>query len=362
MYCDFYSTENHETIDKFLDALHQDIDLNKNYGEMEKYQTIYFGGGTPSLLKPEQIEEIIDHLEQSYTVAQDLEITMEVNPGTVDREKLEGYRSAGINRLSIGVQSFDDKDLHFLTRIHTSKEATRSIILARECGFDNLSIDLIYALPDQELSNWETTLLKAISFKPEHISAYSLIVEENTLLAASVSTGRISPLAIEDDATMYELTMEMMLENGYEHYEVSNYAKPGYHSRHNTNYWNHSNYLGFGPSAHSYWAGRRWWNIRDIEEYCRRITRGVLPIDGEELLTDHQLLDETVMLGLRTGVLDISYLKKRFKIKFTDELQSIMKQSLSDKLAIMEDDILRLTNKGFLVCDELSQRILSAIQ
>ncbi len=362
MYCDFYSIENHETIDKFLTALHQEIELNKKYGEMEKYQTIYFGGGTPSLLKPEQIGEIINHLKQSYSSIPDTEITMEVNPGTVGREKLEGYRSAGVNRLSIGVQSFDDKDLNFLTRIHTSNEATRSIMLARECGFDNLSIDLIYALPDQELSNWETTLLKAISFKPEHISAYSLIVEENTPLAASVSTGKILPLSIEDDAAMYELTMEMMLENGYEHYEVSNYARPGYHSRHNTNYWNHSNYLGFGPSAHSYWAGRRWWNIRDIEEYCRWITRGELPIDGEELLTDHQLLDETVMLGLRTGVLDISYLKKRFKIKFTDELQSIMKQSLSDKLAIIEGDILRLTNKGFLVCDELSQRILSAIQ
>ena len=360
-YCDFYSIEDHGALSGFLDSLHSEIELNSNYGKVEHVETIYIGGGTPSHLSPKQIAEILGHVGKYFSIISNPEITMEVNPGTIDYEKMRGYKLAGINRLSIGVQSFNDEELKFLTRIHSSEDADQAIRIARECGFDNISIDLIYALPDQTLSQWEDALRKTILHKPEHVSAYSLIVEDNTPLASKVSTNEIVPLSIDKDAEMYELTMEIMEQAGYNHYEVSNYAKPGFQSRHNSNYWNHSNYIGLGPSAHSFWSGRRWWNIRTINSYIEKLSAKVLPVEGEEDLTMKQLLDETIMLELRTGFLDISNIKKQFNVDINPPVQLFLKHLSDNGLARIENDFLHMTNKGFLVCDEISEKILGFI-
>jgi oxygen-independent coproporphyrinogen-3 oxidase len=359
VYCDFYSVENHQVIDDFIRALHQEIKLYSNYGRMERVETIYFGGGTPSLFSPKQIEEILIHIGKVFSINSNPEITLEVNPGTVDREKLKDYNTIGVNRLSIGIQSFNDNDLRFLTRIHSSEQAIQSIIFAKGCGFNNISIDLIYNLPDQTLSDWKKTLKKTIQFEPEHISAYGLIVEENTPLTSLVLAKQIVPSSVEQDAAMYEHTMDMLQEAGYEHYEISNYAKSGYHSKHNMNYWNHSNYLGFGPSAHSFWSGRRWWNIRNLNRYCDHLSNDKLPVDGEEILTEGQLFNESIMLGLRTGKVDLTDIKTKYRIDIPTDSSSFIEQLVLDKHAFWDGRIFQLTSKGFLVCDEISQKLLA---
>jgi len=291
----------------------------------------------------------------------DVETTIEVNPGTIDKQKLYGYLAAGINRLSVGVQSFNDDELQFLQRIHTADEAIRAIVDARECGFENLSIDLIYALPDHASARWRTTLEKTLSFHPRHISAYSLIVEEGTPFASVVSSKEITPLSADEEASLYLLTMDMLAEAGYIHYEVSNYAKPGYTCRHNSNYWNHKNYIGFGPSAHSYMNGKRWWNIRDFQDYSVRLSGNKPVIAGEEILTERQLLEETIMLELRTGELNFSRLRQKFGVDLWKKAGPLVRSMVDENLMSPDGDYLRLTMKGYLLCDEITERLLSAL-
>ena len=219
--------------------------MYKSYSENERFETIFFGGGTPSLLAPEEIADILQHLAKTFTVQPEAEITLETNPGTVDRKKLEGFRRAGINRLSFGVQSFFDEDLKFLTRIHSASQAREAVRFAQEAGFNNISVDLIFALPNQTLSRWEENLRFALELNPQHISAYGLIIERGTPLFRMVDAKIVSPQPVETEAAMYEMTMGYLHAAGFEHYEVSNYAKPGFRSVHNCNYWNHSHYIGF---------------------------------------------------------------------------------------------------------------------
>jgi oxygen-independent coproporphyrinogen III oxidase len=360
-YCDFYSVTGSDQIGTFLSVLRREIELSSTLLENDTVETIFFGGGTPSLLTPSQIGKILNEISRVANVATDAETTIEVNPGTIDKQKLYGYLAAGINRLSVGVQSFTDDELRFLQRIHSSGESVRAILDARECGFENLSIDLIYALPNQTPAQWRTTLEKALSFHPHHISAYSLIVEDGTPLAASVSSKEIIPLSGDEEASLYLLTMEVLAEAGYIHYEVSNYAKPGYNCRHNSNYWNHKNYIGFGPSAHSYLNGRRWWNIRDFQNYSVRLSGNKPVIAGEEILTERQLLEETIMLELRTGELNFSRLRQKFGVDLWKKAGPLVRSMVDENLMSPDGDYLRLTMKGYLLCDEITERLLSAL-
>ncbi len=361
IYCDFYSVTDHQVIDDFIVAMCDEIDMCVDYGGREQYETIYFGGGTPSLLRPEQIGKILNRLRRTFSIKPDAEITLEVNPGTVDRGKLTALQQLGVNRLSIGVQSFFDDELQLLTRIHSAAQGIQTIALAKEIGFKNISIDLIYALPKQTVLRWEETLRRAIAFEPEHISAYSLIIEGGTPLESKIKLKEMKPTPLELEAEMYTLAMEILNDTGYEHYEVSNYAEAGYCSKHNCNYWNHSNYIGIGPSAHSFWSIKRWWNVSDLRTYINQIMLKHLPIAGSELLTPEQLLDEAVMLGLRTGKLNLQQVREEHGIDFLESSHSLIEQLISNKLVILNEQILTLTNKGFLICDEISERILASI-
>ena len=360
-YCDFYSITGRERVGIFLDALRREIELSKDRFAGDTIETIFFGGGTPSLLTPSQVENIIGQIYKNADVANNVETTIEVNPGTIDKQKLKGYISAGINRLSIGIQSFNDDELKFLQRIHSSDDAERAILDAQECGIGNCSIDLIYALPYQTPVQWQAILAKALSFHPQHISAYSLIVEEDTPLASKVLLKEILPLADDEEAAMYAMTMDVLRDAGYQHYEVSNYALPGYACRHNANYWNHSNYIGVGPSAHSFMDGKRWWNVRDVDSYCNRLSGNKPAVAGEEILTEQQMFEEAIMLGLRTGELICSQLRAKFQVDIMQQAGPMIRMFIKENLVSLEKDRIRLTEKGFLLCDEIIERLLTVV-
>lgn len=361
IYCDFYSIESLDPIESFLVALRREIQSYADQGGDEAFETIFFGGGTPSLLSPETISGLIQQLRDTYAVNPDAEVTLETNPGTIDQAKLEGYQRAGVNRLSFGVQSFHEDDLRFLTRIHSSAQAVDAVKMARSAGFTNLNLDFIFALPRQSMERWKSNLEQAVSLGPEHISAYSLIVEKGTPLERLVSSKQVSTLPLGLEAELYEFTMEYLARSGYEHYEVSNYARPGFHSRHNSNYWNHTNYLGFGPSAHSFWSNHRWWNISNLRTYSERIVAGERPVTGEEDLTSHQLAEELIMLGLRSSGVDLARLRVDCRFDLLQTHRHLVDGLVEERLVVLERAMLKLTDKGFLICDEIVERLLPTV-
>ncbi len=364
VYCDFYSLETPSLMGDFLDALHNEIDLYGALARGRSFSTIFLGGGTPSLLLPAQLESLLDHLHTTFTIEPAAEITVETNPGTVTPEKLAAFRSLGVNRLSIGIQSFHEDELRFLTRIHDANQARQCVEWARRAGFENFSIDLMYALPGQTRERWLANLEQAMALAPLHISAYGLIVEDGTPLARMVQSKQVSPAPLEDEAELYEFTMEFMERHGYEHYEVSNYARPGFRSQHNYNYWTHESYLGFGPSAHSFWVGdnavaRRWWNIAHLSHYCDRLRQRELPLVTEETLTKQQLMTERVFLGLRSDGIDLARYRREFGIDFAGGRSGELRDLVGANLATLNGDSLRLTSKGYLLCDEISARLIA---
>ncbi len=365
VYCDFYSIETISPMEEFLKALHNEIDMYGKYGKDVTFDTVFFGGGTPSLLTPLQLESILQHLTSTYAVTDDAEITLETNPGTVTKEKLVAYRSIGINRISLGVQSFHEDELRFLSRIHSSDEARECIQTVREVGFDNFSIDLIYALPGQGAERWLNNLEQAMKLKPPHISAYGLIVEDGTPLARMVLSKQVSPAPADDEAGMYEITMDFLAKHGYEHYEVSNYAKPGFRSKHNYNYWTHGGYLGFGPSAHSFWndtltgnTPRRWWNIANLSHYCEKLHCNELPLVSSEQLSLDELFTERILLGLRSDGIDLKRLRTDFGKRMFDTESDTIRQLVRDRLVTVENESLRLTSRGYLLCDEVCMKLI----
>lgn len=365
LYCDFYSIETTALIGEFLVALHREIDLSSELGRGTTFRTVFLGGGTPSLLTPQQMGALLSHVHDRFAIAPDAEITVETNPGTVDGEKLAAYRSLGVNRLSIGIQSFDPRELEFLSRIHDRDQAIRCVHAAREAGFGDFSIDLIYALPGQTRAQWTANLDQAMALEPPHVSAYGLIVEDGTPLAHMVEAKQVSPAPAEREAELYELTMAYLDARGYEHYEVSNYARPGHRSAHNFNYWTHGRYLGFGPSAHSFWHGsggtpaaRRWWNIRHLAEYIRRLERGEMPVAAREEVGGRELLTERVFLGLRSDGVDLEAFDADFGPVFLQSRRGMIGDLVGEGLAILRGGRLCLTPRGYLLCDEVCVRLL----
>jgi putative oxygen-independent coproporphyrinogen III oxidase len=267
-------------------------------------ETLYMGGGTPSLLPPELVARIISTARGRYALAHDAEVTLEANPGTVTPETLAGYREAGVNRLSLGIQSLDDRMLALLGRVHTAAEACGSIVDARAAGFDNIGLDLMHSLPGQVASEWGETLAQAVDLRPDHISSYGLTVEEGTPLHRLREAGRLSLPDDEEGALMYRVTAEILDASGYEQYEIANYALPGRRSRHNQVYWRREPYLGFGAAAHSFLGapsfGRRWRNPHDPAEYLRALAADRLPEEDVVVLTRREAMAETFFLGLRT--------------------------------------------------------------
>jgi len=349
LYCDFYSLESQSGWNDFLVSLSKEIELYSEYGDKEEVRTVFFGGGTPSLLQPAQLEKILASLHDAFRICSDAEVSMEANPGTVDRRKLEAYGSLGVNRLSFGVQSFHDDDLKFLSRIHDREAAFRAVDDARAAGFTNVSIDLMYSLPGQTVARWEENLRIAESLSLDHISAYGLIVEDQTPLARMVKSGLVTPNPVETEAELYEFTMGFLGARGFEHYEVSNYAKPGFRCRHNMAYWSHENYLGFGPSAHSFWRdptwkeARRWWNIANLKTYCERLQRGILAVASEERVTGPDLINERIFLGLRSDGLRVAQAEQDFRFEFHDRQRVLIRELSERGMAVLDGGAVRLT-------------------
>lgn len=331
-YCDFLSgPAGEETREEYVDLLCREIELRA--GEITApsesaaaVDSIFIGGGTPSLMTPVQAARVMDTIRSRYQVLSDAEISMEANPGTVNPEKLRGFKAAGIGRLSIGVQSFDDSELRLLGRIHTAAEARETFHAAREAGFDNINLDLMSALPGQNIETWSNTLKEAVSLGPEHISAYSLIIEEGTPLASLLDSGELPDLpSEEEDRRMYHFTKQFLASEGYRRYEISNYAKAGYECRHNCGYWTGHEYLGLGLGASSCLGGERFRNPDKMNDYRKAVndTNEYDPVNAmrreRQTLTREDRMEEFMFLGLRMteGVSEKEF-EKRFGVKMED--------------------------------------------
>jgi oxygen-independent coproporphyrinogen-3 oxidase len=261
----------------------------------------------------------------------------------------------------MGIQSFHDEDLKFLTRIHTASEAKQCVRDCTAAGFENVSFDLIFSLPHQTLAKWKSNLEQAMELQPEHISCYSLIIEPETPLFHMIQLNEVTPIDSERDADLYEFTIDFLTSHGYEQYEVSNFAKlaasgkPNFKCRHNLNYWNHSHYLGFGPSAHSFWKNERWWNISDLTPYIKQLDERTLPLAGGEHLTETQFMEEAIFLGLRSEGIDLEQFRRRFSRNLSTENAFIISELIQQGSARMDSGRLRLTAKGYVLCDEICQ-------
>ncbi|MGZ3778885.1 MAG: radical SAM family heme chaperone HemW, partial [Mucilaginibacter sp.] len=298
-YCDFHFSTSLTYRDELIGALLHEIKLQKTYLDSENIETIYFGGGTPSLLSGEEINTIIDTITTIHTVTAGAEITLEANPDDLDTEKLKALRQTPVNRFSIGIQSFFDDDLAWMNRAHRSNEAESSIKRAQDAGFDNITVDLIYGYPLLTDQKWKTNLDKVFDLQVPHVSAYSMTVEPRTALAAFIKKKNQPPMNEEQSAEQFMQLMDAMISHGFEHYEISNFCKPGHYSRHNTNYWKGVKYLGIGPSAHSYNGETRQWNIANNAKYIQSLTTGIIPAE-KEILSESNRLNEYIMTSLRT--------------------------------------------------------------
>ncbi|MBI5326643.1 MAG: radical SAM family heme chaperone HemW [Ignavibacteriae bacterium] len=361
-YCDFFSITDMKNTDKFNKSLIKEIGIfTEKFASKPPVDTLFFGGGTPSLMKPEELELIFNELKKHFNFSNTLEFTVECNPGTIEKSKLEGYKLLGVNRLSIGIQSLIPKELEFLDRIHSPEEALEAIGTGREAGFDNISTDIIFSLPGQKVDDIRYTLENLLKHKPNHISAYNLTYEKGTPLYNRMQSGKVNKNDDEVDAEIFEIVSDTLTESGYEQYEVSNFALSGKKCRHNLNYWNGGEYYAFGPSAHGYFSGTRYWNRRNLKKYFDCIENGLLPAEGSEILTGRQKLEERIMLGLRCEGLNITELNKEFNIDLILKNRELINQLINDGLMTNGNGMLKLTRKGYLLSDEIIIKMCEGI-
>ncbi len=324
--------------------------------------SIFFGGGTPSLVEPEQIHHLLEKVRTRVPwLSPDLEVTMEANPGTISAERLANYRKAGVNRLSLGVQAWQDEHLRRLNRIHTVQDAQDAVSAAREAGFDNLSLDLIYGLPDQSAAQWQETVAGVLSLRPEHLSLYQLQVEEGTPLATSLKRGQLALPPGDSTADMADYSNAQLRQAGYIQYEISNYCRPDRHSRHNRLYWTMNPYLALGAGAHGYWRGRRWWNIRGVRRYIEAVEAGESAVAGEELLSRAEEMREYMWLGLREND---GLSRRRFAERFAVVPESIFGATLGrfQRQGLIEssEERIHLTDRGRDMANYVFRAFVSA--
>jgi len=353
-YCDFATgLYQSELAERYVRALIVEIGSSRYAGE--NVDTIYFGGGTPSLLSPAQLERILASIYERFEITAGPEITLEINPGSATPEKLRAFRSLGVNRASFGAQTFDDAELAKLGRSHNSADTLRTFAALREAGFANVSFDLIAGLPGQTLEGWQRNIKQALELAPEHLSFYLLEVHSGTPLAEHIRRG-IQPQPDDDLAgVMYEWMIEQAAAAGYEHYEISNLCRPGFHSRHNVKYWTAASYYGFGCSAHSYDGDmRRWSNQRDALKYVEIVESGASPVVEEQLLEQNDVRAEAVFLGLRLmqGV-DLRRYRESFGVDLRDEHADDLDRFCKAGLIELDGDLIRLTRTGALLSNEV---------
>lgn len=370
-YCGFYSVPSVKRKAAFLEALKQEIALRRGYLHEEPVETIYFGGGTPSLLKVEEIGDLLRLLKDTFEIVASVEITLEANPDTLSLEYLVALRKLGINRLSIGIQSFFDNDLQYLSRRHDAQHALQCVGWAKAAGFENLSLDLIYGLPTSDADQWKRNLDRFFVLEVPHLSAYALTLEPNAILTKQIASGKALPVNEDDALRDYGILCRRAVENGFLHYEISNFCKPGMHSRHNASYWFGTPYLGLGPSAHSYDGASRQWNASSLERYLEQIPQGLsVGSPGlrdetpgnwtveKEILTPEQQYDEYVMLRLRTmwGV-DLKYLKREMGERFSTYCEQKAQPLIAQGRLSQTREFLYLTDEQMLFADGIAEEL-----
>ncbi|WP_224960012.1 radical SAM family heme chaperone HemW [Geomonas subterranea] len=365
LYCDFNSTAwSGDQLDGYVELLLREMELRQQLlPEAVQAPTLYFGGGTPSLMTPELVGRLIEQASLRFGVEQGAEITLEANPGTLTPERLAGYRAAGVNRLSLGIQSFDDRLLQRLGRVHTAAEALAAFGQARRAGFDNISIDLMHSLPGQSLDEWRAALGQGIALAPEHVSAYALSIEEGTPFEGLHQRGELQLPGEEEGARMFETTGELLTGAGYLHYEISNFARPGRLSRHNQSYWSRQSYLGFGSGAHSFWnpdgLGRRWNNAADLDGYRAAIDARHLPERDEVLLSLEDAVAESFFLGLRVlAGLELAPLKARFGEDALACQLAEVERLLQAGLLVADGERIRLAGSSVIIANSIFSRFL----
>lgn len=361
-YCDFYSVTNLNDTGSFTDAICKEIQLQSNIRSI-KADTVFIGGGTPSLLKNSELSQIFDALNKYFGLSDVKEFTIECNPGTVNSDKLKHYHELGINRISFGVQSFIESELKFLQRIHSSDEATNSVRLAQSAGLENINIDLIFSIPGQTLESLDYTLEKTIELDINHVSAYSLIYEKNTPLYLEMIKGKVLVTDEEIEADMYIKLIETLEKVGLHQYEISNFSKVGKECLHNNNYWNGGDYLAFGPSAHAYYSETRYKNFSSLIKYINFLKKGLLPVESEEKITKEIKFTERVMLSLRSKGLDLELLEYEFGIKPGPDLINLINgfESLG-YLKFRNNRYISLTRNGFMISDSIISEIVNNLE
>jgi oxygen-independent coproporphyrinogen-3 oxidase len=358
-YCDFHFSTNQNNKVPVLEALTEELRLQKMYLKEEKIKTIYLGGGTPSLLSGQELEQIFSTIYKNYMVSADAEITLEANPDDLTKVRLDDFKKAGVNRLSIGIQSFDNLILKFLNRAHDESLAIRSYKDARAAGFENISIDLIYAIPGQNTEAWKKNIDQALALAPEHISAYSLTIEPKTVFGKWSAAKKMEQIGDDIAANDLLFLITSLEEAGFEHYEVSNFCRPGYISRHNSSYWKSEMYLGIGPSAHSYNGATRQFNVSNNYAYVNSILSKKIPTTVEFLTRDDKIND-FILTTLRTSWgADLGKLRKNFQYDLLDKHQAYIQNLIENRLATVEEEVLTLTKSGRLLADKIASDLFA---
>ncbi|WP_126969849.1 radical SAM family heme chaperone HemW [Gynurincola endophyticus] len=353
-YCNFHFSTSLKQKPAFVEALLKEIELRKDYLQQEVVKTVYFGGGTPSLLSTEELTAILDQLHRHFTITADAEITLETNPDNIQQGRLQDWKKLGINRLSIGIQSFFEEDLQWMNRAHNAAEALKAVELARSTGFENLTVDLIYGTPTLSEAHWKWNVDRLIEWKIPHISCYALTVEPKTALDHLIHTGKFPNVDPQKQADHFLLLMKWLKTAGYEHYEISNFALPGHRSKHNSAYWQSEHYIGLGPSAHSFNTISRQWNIANNAIYIKEVKNGGIYWE-KETLTHKDVANEYIMTALRTTE-GIHY-KKIASLLTTEEMNSFTQLLLSSKWKqyfIQSTERIALTDDGKLFADAIS--------
>ena len=361
IYCDFYSlTKQESNIHHFINCLCKEIKLTAKQAEIDwQIDTLFLGGGTPSLLSSKQLHKIYKTLNKNFDLSDLKEFTIEANPGEFPFYKMKNFKSIGVNRISLGFQSLHNKILKFLSRWHSSKDCIDSYNNARKAGFENINLDMIFGIPDQHINQWKKDLNHIIELDPEHISAYSLTAEERTPLYNQVNSGEIIMPHEKINIEMYSHTMDILNQEKYLQYEISNYSKKNKECQHNLHYWKRDPYIAFGPSAHGFYNKKRYWNIRDVNNYIQKLDSNKLPIEGSEILETENIFNEIILNGLKISEgIDMNHIKNRFN----QSTFNLLSKKILDWGTHLEQNKknIRLTKKGYFIADEITLDLMNS--
>ncbi|MEE9372453.1 MAG: radical SAM family heme chaperone HemW [Saprospiraceae bacterium] len=355
-YCNFHFSTSMKYKSEMIEAICLELSSRADEFSREEVNTIYFGGGTPSLMSQKEVSLLLSTIYDHYQISQSLEVTIEANPDDLDYSILEELKRSGINRLSIGIQSFSDDLLYQMNRVHTGDESEQSVQKAKQIGFENISIDLIFGLPELTNNLWQETLSQAIDLEVQHLSCYNLTLEENTALWHFVNNNKMTLPKENDQESQFFYAHDFLASQGYNHYEISNYSLLGAQSKHNSNYWNRTAYMGVGPSAHSYQSNRRRWNINNNSKYMKAIL-GDFDYFDEEILSKQNQFNEIIMLGLRTATGVSKSILNHYDYSKTTEFLKTINEYINHKIIIETGTHYKLTNQSFYLSDNISSNL-----